>query len=205
MILINLIPYREARRLLNLKTILILWGITAVVGIGIAFGVDSHLLQKMDERNAELKAHETTIEILDKKLGEIKTLKSRAKLIKKRMKLINDLSKERNLSIRILDEITTTIPEKIWVTRMETKKGTFSVTGLAMSNAMVADFMDRLARSPFFSNIHLGRVSQVSQKGDKLKQFILSLQFHLPKNKNDGKNKAKKKKPGAPNNKPGRR
>ncbi len=192
MIRISLIPYREARRQKRFQAIVTAWGIVAVLGLGTAFWVDSLMTDRIKALKAQEIENTATIASLDRRLGEIKDIESKKKKIQDRMSAIRDLNQLRVLLIHVLDEVTNTIPEKIWLTRLETKQNSLRLTGLAQSNALVADFMQRMESSPYFANIELAQVTQVVMKGDKLKSFSLDLHIGMPKSENQEESEGEK-------------
>lgn len=206
MISINLIPYREARRQRLLQMIIIGWIFSALVGVLITFWVD--IIYQEKEKNLAITQikNDLIIKNYDKKLGEIKEIADRKALILARLDIINTLGQERTLPVHIFDELTQLIPELVWLTQVKTKEKQLTLTGLAMSNSLVADFMKRLSRSPYFSKIALTKVSQVVERGDKIKSFTLKLGFALPKppdtNPKGNKKKSNSKKQSGPKKPP---
>ncbi|MBF0462069.1 MAG: PilN domain-containing protein [Magnetococcales bacterium] len=186
MIRINLLPYRPAQRLRTLNRILLTWAATVVLGLLLLFGADLLILDEIQTLTSQKNRNDQTIAELNEKLGEIKEINDRKALALTRLDIINRLSNEQTISIHVLDELTHTIPDQVWLTRMEIQKNLLTLTGLSSSSAVVADFMRQLSRSPYFANIELSKVAQQEQKEQKerknaIQSFSLSLQFALPK------------------------
>ncbi|MEO5363550.1 MAG: PilN domain-containing protein [Magnetococcus sp. DMHC-8] len=186
MIRINLLPYRSAQRVRKLNAILIAWAATFALGLLLVFGVDLLILDELDTLTTTQRNNDQTIQELNEQLGEIKDINDRKALALTRLEIINRLSNEQTITIHMLDELTRTIPEQVWLTRLETQKNVLLLTGLATSNAVVADFMRLLTTSPYFADIELSKVIQQEQKDqkehkDKLKSFALNLKFAMPK------------------------
>lgn len=181
MICINLLPYREAQRLRNLRILFIAWSVTLVVGICLLLVVDSVFLDKIFSFKTQQDNNNKIIHNLDEKLGEIKDLNKRKELVLARLELITRLSLERTIPVHILDELTRTIPEHVWLTSFRSQANHLNLKGLAMSSAVVADFMRQLSGSPYFSDIELSLVLQKpDQKGGTIKSFSLDLVFSQP-------------------------
>ncbi len=190
MIRINLLPYRLAQRHRNLNTILIAWATTFVIGLILLFGIDLLVLDTIETLTDTQKKQAQTIQELNEKLGEVKDINDRKALALTRLEIINRLSNEQTVPIHLLDELTKTIPEQVWLTKIETQKNVLTLNGLATSSAVVADFMRQLALSPFFADVELSKVAQQELKEqkekekkdkDKIKSFALSLTFAMPK------------------------
>jgi len=79
-----------------------------------------------------------------------------------RISLIRRLESSRYVRVQMLDEISRTLPDHVWLTAVhETSPGKVQVEGVTFSNLMVADFMQRLDESPLFEGVDL----TVSQRG----------------------------------------
>ena len=180
MIRINLLPYRDARRQRLIQIIFGAWAATALLGAGIAWKVDVGFLDQIAALEDTKLKNDGAIKKLDKKLGKVKDLKARKETLQKRLQVIRNLDRQRMLPIHLLDEMTKTIPDQVWLSRMKTKKKVIILSGLAESSALVADFMRNISASPYYSDVDL---SQVTQQGAKLKQFSLQFRFALPEGK----------------------
>ncbi|MBF0160813.1 MAG: PilN domain-containing protein [Magnetococcales bacterium] len=186
MIRINLLPYRPAQRLRALKRILFTWLGTVVAGCVLLFGVDQLILGEIQQQTATKASNSNMIAALDEQLGEVKEINDRKALAEARLKLIHQLSQEQSITIRVLAELTTTIPDQVWLTKIETKRNQMTLTGSATSSAVVADFMRKLAKSPYLSDIELSSIELSRSPASKTIQgkahnFSLHLKFSTPK------------------------
>jgi type IV pilus assembly protein PilN len=182
MIRINLLPYRPARRLRRLYAILITWGGMFGLGLLLLWGIDWWWLEELQELQARKTHNEQTIAALNEQLGEIKEINERKALAMTRLEMIQRLSQEQGLTIRLLDSIARAIPEQAWLTRLESQKNQLLLSGMATSNAVVADFMRQLSASPHFRSVELLKVAKVEKKAhheskELLNSFLLELQF----------------------------
>lgn len=180
MIRINLIPYREARRKQRLNVILAAWSATALLGGLIAFGVDTMLTNRIAELQADKQAKEARVAELNAKLGEIKDINDKKKQVQARLDTIENLKKDRFLPVRLMDELSKAIPDKVWVTSMTVKKDRISLMATAQSHSDVAEFMDNLEKSPYFAGINLGPLSSVAYGTHKVRNFTLDAAITSP-------------------------
>lgn len=186
MIRINLLPYRPEQRLRRLNRILATWAAALACGILLVFGGDLLVQDKIQALSTTHENNRLAIAALDEKLGEIKDINDRKALAQARLDIINRLSNEQTITIHLLDELTRLIPEQVWLTKMETQKDLLTLTGMATSSSVVADFMRQLGTSPYFAHVELSKVAQQEQKNlkvqkDKIKSFSLTLKFAMPK------------------------
>lgn len=180
MININLLPYRPARRQKMVQLIIAGWAASAVLGVLISFGVDLFMTSIIEERQATKAQNTERIKQLDSQLGELKKLEEIKAALQKRIDVVAQLSKNRDLPERILTEFSHTIPGKIWLNHMEVKPDRIQFKGLSESNSDIAEFMINLGKSPYFTNVELGRSTDELIQGISLKSFEMSLSVKPP-------------------------
>lgn len=138
--------------------------------------------QKMD---SEIQRYQSRQKQLEK-------LKKRQKILRQKLQVIENLRKNRDLPVRVLNELAVRIPsDKMWI-RTLTKKGrTLTLEGVARGNETIAQFMESLARSPYINanQVVLKQSRQVKIKGYKLKAFNLRCKITIPKPKQEGPKK----------------
>jgi type IV pilus assembly protein PilN len=111
---------------------------------------------------------------LEKVVGEIEKLKQeRAKLEQKRA-VIRDLDRGRMRAAYILGELSQRTPEKIWIESLDKSGKSLKITGVALDNETIANFMMVLERSKYFGGVELGSSEQIDRGGMKLKKFNLN-------------------------------
>ena len=132
-----------------------------------------------------------------RKLNE---LKKKEDIMLQKLKVIEDLRKNRDLSVRILNELAVRIPsDKMWVKSLSQRGGILTLSGVARGNETIAQFMEILAKSPYIdpNGVLLKQSRQVNVAGYKLKAFNLECKIVVPapeeKKPEEQKEKRKKK------------
>ncbi|MGH7278873.1 MAG: PilN domain-containing protein, partial [Candidatus Rokuibacteriota bacterium] len=92
-----------------------------------------------------------------------------------RLSVIDQLSHMRFNAVRLVDELDRAVPEYLWLTgALMTGPTSMNIEGVTFSNLIVADYMTRLERSPYFANVNmtiaesiakLRAVMQVAERG----------------------------------------
>ncbi|MBF0193902.1 MAG: PilN domain-containing protein [Magnetococcales bacterium] len=179
---VNLLPYRDSRREKVMQIILLAWGATAVLGVGLIIFTSSYISDHILAQTAVKKQKTAVIAQLDKKLGEIKDINVRKRQVKARLAVIETLGLQRDLPVHLLESISIAIPDKVWLQEISTYQNTLSITGNTLSNAMVADFMRKLASSKYISNVNLNNIAQSKRasNNNKLRNFKLSADIVIP-------------------------
>lgn len=141
MILINLLPHREEKRVARKRAFFVALGIAAVVG-AVAVGVWYSLLQQLTSaqqaRNTFLK---TEIAKLEVQIKDIANLRNEIEALKARQRAVEDLQVNRNIPVYLLDELVKQTPEGIYLTAIKQKDGVVTVAGVAQTNERVSEFL----------------------------------------------------------------
>jgi type IV pilus assembly protein PilN len=115
---------------------------------------------------------------------QLDNLKKQEKMIQQKLDVIDKLMKNRDLPVRVLDELAVRIPsDKLWIKNLTQKGNILTLTGVARGNETIAQFMEALAKSPYIdpNGVDLKQSRQVSIQGYKLKNFNLTARIIVPK------------------------
>jgi len=146
-ILINLLPYREARRQARTRTFFLGVALSAAAGLGLVAAALSGLTQMnfvQEERNAYL---QTEISKLDGQIKDIASLRAEIDALKARLKAIEDLQTDRNVPVHLLNELVRLSPEGLVLKSLVQTGGDVVLTGLAQSNERVSELLRNAAQN----------------------------------------------------------
>ena len=141
MILINLLPHREEKRVARKRAFFVALGIAAVVGavvVGIWYSVLQQLTAAQQARNTFLK---TEIAKLEAQIKDIANLRNEIEALKARQRAVEDLQTNRNIPVYLLDELVKQTPEGIYLTSIKQNAGVVTVAGVAQTNERVSEFL----------------------------------------------------------------
>jgi len=114
---------------------------------------------------------------------ELNDLKKKENILRKKLGVIEDLRENRDLPVRILDELAVRVPsDKMWIKSLSQKGKTLTLSGIARGNEVIAQFMEALAKSPYIdeNGVVLKQSRQVKISGYKLKNFNLTAKIVVP-------------------------
>jgi Tfp pilus assembly protein PilN len=76
-------------------------------------------------------------------------------------------------------EISKSIPERVWITKLIFKGNKIRIYGIALSNNLVSTFAKNIESSPYFMNLNFGGFSKKNDKGLDVFTFSFSVDFVL--------------------------
>ncbi|CAM8668418.1 PilN Tfp pilus assembly protein PilN [Comamonadaceae bacterium] len=163
MILINLLPHREAARKRRKDLFNLALGISALLG-GIVAGTiylwyQAAITQQQDN-NIVL---ETEIKKLEGQIKDIATLETEIAALRARQQAVEDLQSDRNLPVHLLTELVVQLPDGVYINRMTQQDQLVSLNGVAQSNERVSELLRNLANNtPWFSKPELIEITSGS-------------------------------------------
>jgi type IV pilus assembly protein PilN len=177
MIRINLLPVEEARRAAGRRQEL------AVGMLGLAAAlflfVVAHGWQqaRMGAANRDLRHLNVELAAIQGPYADVTRLEQQKQELRDKLRVIAQLEVKKVGPVRILADLSSATPDKLWLTEFNDSGGNLKLAGLGVDEQTVADFLRRLATMPFFHGVDLDETSQVDQGGAKLKQFVIRAQL----------------------------
>lgn len=156
MILINLLPHREAARKRRQEVFQISLGAAALAGgliAGLVFLTLQNQITSQQARNSTLSLE---IKKLEEQIKNIATLESEILALKARQKAVENLQSDRNLPVHLLTELVRQLPDGVFITSMRQDAQTVTLQGVAQSNERVSELLRNLANNtPWFTKPEL--------------------------------------------------
>ena len=156
MILINLLPHREAARKRRKDAFNVSLGLAALAGgvlAGIIFLAFQSQISDQQGRNQLL---QTEIKRFDAQIKDIAGLESEITALRARQQAVEDLQADRNLPVHLLTELVKQLPDGVYVVSMRQENQTVTLQGVAQSNERVSELLRNLGNNtPWFSKPEL--------------------------------------------------
>lgn len=135
--------------------------VVALVWVGMRYW---RLSAQLASVNEEIAQNQKEYDRLKPIIEEVENFKKKNAELKHKIEVIEQLKANQFGPVRIMDEVSKALPDLVWLTRMELAGRTVSLTGQALNENAVANFIANLAASPFFSEPTL-RVMRQDQQG----------------------------------------
>lgn len=177
MIRINLLPAEKkpirstARRYLAVFAASVVLTVGAIAFLWVSQARD---IERLQRRESELKAEAAKYAKYEKILQELKQQKE---TIEKKKEIIRGLERDRDKMARVLALLSLWVPaERVWFESVAVTDNKVDVSGIALSNESVAEFMRNLEQSPFVvrGSVALAHSKQTSVGDRKLREYRLT-------------------------------
>jgi type IV pilus assembly protein PilN len=174
MIRINLVRgKRKKRRELNAGS---LWLALPLVVLAGTIYFHTTVSGRISRLNADIVKANADIARLQKEIGEVEKFKARKAELQKKVDIISNLQKGRTGPVRYFDALSAAIPEKCWIDTLSLKDEKVTLSGVALNNYTIANFMTALGQTGRFRDVALGAAEQTTVAGVKLVKFNLTFQ-----------------------------
>lgn len=147
MILINLLPHREAARKRKREFFFATLGVSAVIGgviSGVIFLWFQAQISTQQNQNTFL---QNEIKRLEGQIKDIASLQSEIAALRARQQAVEDLQADRNLPVHLLNELVRQLPDGVYITTMKQVNQGVTIQGVAQSNERVSELLRNLANN----------------------------------------------------------
>jgi type IV pilus assembly protein PilN len=186
MILINLLPHREAARKREKEQFFTQLGLSALLGVVISGAVYSWYqgqISTQQERNAFLT---TEIAKLDAEIKDIASLQQEIGSLRARQKAVEDLQGDRNLPVHLLNELVAQLPDGIYLSSSKQVNQSVLLTGVAQSQERVSELLRNLSNNspalskPDLVEIVASNVAITNREQRRVFNFTIRVSLNRP-------------------------
>lgn len=171
MIHINLLPIRAAQKKDKLRGQLLVTLLAFILTVGACGLVYSTLNSRVNEMKAEIARKEQRLQSLKKTLGEVAEFKKKKVELVGKLDILDKLKQAKGGPVHLLDQLSQSLSEKLWITSFKESGGAITLSGLAFNEEMVAQFLKNLEASPYYKNVELQVIEQATQSGVRVNKF----------------------------------
>ena len=144
MILINLLPHREAARKRRRDSFYVSLLASALAGLlisGLIYLFYEAQISTQQTRNAVLQSE---VKRLENQIKDIASLQAEISALKARQQAVEDLQSDRNLPVHLLNELVRQIPSGVYLLSLKQENQTVTLQGVAQSNERVSELLRNL-------------------------------------------------------------
>jgi type IV pilus assembly protein PilN len=172
MIRINLIRgKRKKRKEFNVDVLYLLFPLLVIAAVLL---FHRSVTGRIENLNADIGRAQAEVARLKKEIGEVEIFKARKAELQQKVDVISSLQKGRQGPVNVFEALSASIPEKCWIDRLSLKGNQVQLSGIALNNYTIANFMTALGQSGRFQNVVLGSAEQTTVSKVKLVKFSLT-------------------------------
>jgi type IV pilus assembly protein PilN len=112
-------------------------------------------------------------------LGQSANVKGQLAEVRRRVDILEELTKSQGKPIAILDAFADTVPRDLWITSLEQKESQLKLGGTAFSTTAVSDFMANLKGSGKFKDVDIVISRQAIDKVPSLVTFEVTCKIEI--------------------------
>lgn len=156
MILINLLPHREAARKRRREHFYMSMGLAALLGLGLAVLIYVWYEAQISSQRTRNDYLTSENRRLDAQIKDIAALQDEIAALRARQQAVEDLQSDRNLPVQLLNELVRLLPDGIYLTALRQQNQQITLNGVAQSNERVSEFLRNLSNeSPWLAKPEL--------------------------------------------------
>jgi len=165
-------PFPEEEKESKISTGAIVGAVIITLGIigGMWFTQAQTLAQK-ERKLRERRARKTALDNVLKKLDELEKAK---KMLDKKVKLISQLKSSQQDVVKMMDSLCDALPDWVWLTNLQFSNRRLSISGKAIHNNLISDFINNLKGTGHFDEIQFPGSTRQKQGGQDLFNFRIN-------------------------------
>jgi len=170
---INLLPWRDELRKQKQQQFAVVGAGSAILGallVLLAHMQMEGLIEKQNQRNQFLL---TEIAELDKQITKIKDMEKTKNALLARMDIIQQLQRSRPQSVHLMDQLVYTLPDGVFLNKIDQKDQALTLSGVAQSNARVSAYMRNIDGSEWMATPKLDVIETKDGERRRSAEFVL--------------------------------
>ena len=170
---INLLPWRDELRKQKQQQFAVVGAGSAILGamlVLLAHMQMEGLIEKQNQRNQFL---DKEIAELDTKIAKIKDMEKTKNALLARMDIIQQLQRSRPQSVHLMDQLVYTLPDGVYLNKIDQKDQALTLSGVAQSNARVSAYMRNIDGSQWMAKPKLDVIETKDSERRRTAEFVL--------------------------------
>jgi type IV pilus assembly protein PilN len=146
-ILINLLPHREAARKRKREAFNLLMGVAALLGGLVAGSIFLWYQAQLADQQQKISYLQNENKKLDSQIKDIAGLRAEITALRARQQAVEDLQSDRNLPVHMLNELVRQLPDGVFIKTMRQENQSVTLQGIAQSNERISELLRNLANN----------------------------------------------------------
>jgi type IV pilus assembly protein PilN len=177
MIKVNLLPIKRKKKAKPLPSFLIITVVATVIVCIIMAYISFFFSSRLSARKDQVDRNEKRITELKAKIKAVEDFEKRNQMFKQRNDIIEQLSRNKSLPVKILDEISALLPTGVWLQSLTITGAGITMEGYGFTNADIVIYVDHLKSSAMFTDVYLQESR--STEIEKVPAYMFKMSFNL--------------------------
>jgi type IV pilus assembly protein PilN len=173
MIRINLLPVKELKAEVVRRRELMIGGVSLALTSVLILGIYAYQWRQASVVEKELDELRNELQVLNVKAKDVAELQRKIKEFEGKNKVIDDINKKKSGPVRVMESLAVATPSALWLTEFKEIGGNLTITGVAVDNQTIAEFLKALATHAYFNNTELVETTQNQQAGLPPRRFLI--------------------------------
>jgi type IV pilus assembly protein PilN len=134
--------------------------------------------QELEMSLAQAKEEEQKLQAV---LRQFEAFEARKKQLEQRVKLIEDLRRDQGKAVHLLDKVSTSVPDRLWLTDMKQTGDSIQMDGQTSTLTALADFIGNLENTGYFKRpVEIISSNEEKINAMELIKFQMKADFLMP-------------------------
>lgn len=181
MIRINLLPVKELKAEVGRRREVMIATVSLVVTVAAILGIYLYQLQRASTLEKDLAELRSELQVFNRKAQEVGIIQGKIKEYQSKVQVLESINKKKSGPLGVMESLSAATPSALWLTEFRETGGNVTITGVAMDNQTIAEFLKTLGSYAFFKETELVETTQSEQAGLPPRRFsIKSKLFYQP-------------------------
>jgi type IV pilus assembly protein PilN len=158
MITVNLLNWREKRRIVHNNRFFFFIGLTVFVTVLVVFMISGVIDELIGSDQSDIAYLTAEINKVESQIEQIKDLQAQKDLLLARRQVIEALQDSRPLVVRIFDNIAHVVPAGVVLNELIRKDNSMTILGTGENNGDVAEFLKNMQKLRWVNNATLSEI-----------------------------------------------
>ena len=177
MIRINLLPVKELKAEVSRRREIMLGVFCLATAIVLILGVYLYQFHRVSVLEHELADLRMELRVLNVKVKDVAYLKDKIKEYESKHTVLENINKKKAGPVRVMESLSAATPTALWLTEFKEIGGNVTITGVAVDNQTIAEFLKALGSYAFFKETELVETIQSEQTGMPPRRFSIKLKL----------------------------
>ena len=173
MIRINLLPVKELKAEVGRRREVMIATVCLAVTVALILGVYLYQLHRTSTLEKELAELRSELQVFNRKVKEVALIQSKIKENQSKLQVLESINKKKAGPTGVMESLSAATPGSLWLTEFRETGGNVTITGVAVDNQTIAEFLKALGSYAFFKETELVETTQSEQPGMPPRRFSI--------------------------------